>query len=85
MCASSFLHGDNDTGPWIKSCIKEPHYDYNILQAEQRAEAGSAAAELAEGVSAFAKGRKKPYRRIFLIYKLRKWIVCETANGSYLL
>lgn len=36
-----------------------------ILQAEQCAEAGSAAAELLQGMCAFAKVWKKLYRRIF--------------------
>lgn len=36
-----------------------------ILQAEQCAGAGSAAAEVLQGVCAFAKGWKKLYRRIF--------------------
>lgn len=31
LCASVFLHGDKDTGPWIKSVIREPHYDYNYI------------------------------------------------------
>lgn len=38
-----------------------------VLQAEGCAEAGSAAAELPQGACAFAKGKKKLYRRIFLI------------------
>lgn len=36
-----------------------------ILQAEQCGEAGRAAAEVLQGVCAFAKGWKKLYRRIF--------------------
>lgn len=56
-----------------------------ILQAEQCAGAGGAAAELPRGVCAFAKGRKKTVQEDFLIYKLRKQIISETANSFYLL
>lgn len=90
LCASVFLHGDKDTGPWIKSVIKESHYDYNIiLQAEQCAEAGSAAAELPQGVCAFTKGKKKLHRRICSYIRWGNWlfvkqpavfIYCENLN-----
>lgn len=38
-----------------------------VLRAERCAEPGGAAAELPQGACAFAKGKKKLYRRIFLI------------------
>lgn len=57
LCASVFLHGDKDTGPWIKSVIKEPRYNY-YFTPEQCAEAGSAALSFLKECVHLEKGRR---------------------------
>lgn len=80
------LHGDKDTGLWIKSVIKEAHYDYNyyftswtVWRSWQGCCWGSSRSVC------LCKRLEETVQEDFLIHKLRKRIICETANSFYLL